>query len=132
MTDFAQSTSKPDFAFASPARLGRGLVALARLGTYQGPLVADTKLAAQGQWEASQTLPLLATLVVAGASAVLSQIGLDGGPGSPVGIAVFGVCLVLVVKRVGRSYRDVFIGAEMANGLSRDEAEADYQSRYAD
>jgi hypothetical protein len=91
---------------------------------------APTKLDAQAQWEAVQTIPLLLTLVAAGAAAVLSQ--LNTGFSSTIWVAIFGFCALLAVRRVGRTYRQVFIAALMAEGVSADQAEAVYQTRYAD
>jgi hypothetical protein len=108
------------------------LVGLIKVGHLPAPLEADTKLEAQAQWEANQTLPLLITLLIAGISAVLSQMVAVGQNGSLIWIALFGACALSAVTRVGRSYRQAFVRAHIVAGLDADSAEALYQGRYAD
>jgi hypothetical protein len=127
MTDFARShhqTPRIDFRHI--------LVDLIKVGHVRAPIAAETKLDAQAQWEANQTLPLLITLLVAGVAAVMSQMGSASQSGASIWIVAFGLCAASALARVGTSYHDAFVRALMAQGLDQASAEADFQSRYAD
>lgn len=91
---------------------------------------AATKLDAQAQWEAAQALPLLVTLLIAAAAAILSQ--LSSGLTSTIWVAVFGFVGLVAVRQVNRTYRQAFLSALIAEGVSPDQAEEVYQKRYAD
>jgi hypothetical protein len=108
------------------------LMDLIKVGHLRAPIEANTKLDAQAQWEASQTLSLLVTLLVAGFAAVMSQVGGDGQASSPVWVALFGICALSALTRVGRSYRQAYVRACVTNGIDVDSAEDAYQNRYAD
>jgi hypothetical protein len=92
--------------------------------------LAPTKLDAQAEWEAGQTIPLLITLALGGSAAVMSQ--LSNGLLASLWIGIFGVCAWIAVRRVGCTYHAAFVAALVHEGLSPDEAEALYQRRYAD
>jgi hypothetical protein len=97
---------------------------------FQSLSLAPTKLDAQSEWEAGQTIPLLITLACGGGAAVLSQ--LSNGVLASLWVCVFGVCAWIAVRRVGCTYQAAFVAALVHEGLSHDEAEAVYQKRYAD
>jgi hypothetical protein len=130
MTDFAHATSQTDTTQGGQINWRDLLVDLMVVGHLRAPLPCDTKLEAQARWEAAQTIPLLITLLVAGASAVMSQTG--GGSSAPFWIGMFSVCALSAITRVGRSYHKVFVSAHIAKGHSGEEAEAAYQVRYQD
>jgi hypothetical protein len=132
MTDFAHATAQSDTTPSGQATWRDVLVDVVIGGRLRAPIACDTKLEAQAQWEAGQTMPLLVTLLLAGASAVLSQIGFDGAAGSPMWIGVFGICAVSAFARVSRNYQKAFVAALVAKGLCKEEAEAAYQARYHD
>jgi hypothetical protein len=108
------------------------VVDVVRVGHLRAPMPGTTKLDAQAQWEASQTIPLMITLMAAGVAAVASQLADAGSVTSTFWVAVFGVCGLAALGRVGRSYHKVFVSACVAHGRSAEEAENDYQARYLD
>jgi hypothetical protein len=108
------------------------LVDVMRVGHLRTPMPGITKLDAQAQWEAGQTIPLMITLMVAGVAAVASQLSDAGGVTSTLWVGVFGLCGLAALTRVGRSYHKVFVSALVAEGFSEDEAESAYQARYRD
>jgi hypothetical protein len=108
------------------------LIDVLRVGHLRTPMPGITKLDAQAQWEAGQTIPLMITLMVAGVAAVASQLSDAGGVTSTLWVGVFGLCGLAALTRVGRSYHKVFVSALVAEGFSEDEAESAYQARYRD
>jgi hypothetical protein len=108
------------------------LIDIVRIGHLRMPMPSTTKLEAQAQWEASQTIPLMITLMVAGVAAVASQFTTPGGATSTFWVGVFGVCGLAALSRVGRSYHKVFVSALIAEGLGEADAESAYQARYRD
>lgn len=99
-------------------------------GAFRGPLNVATKLDAQAQWEAMQTLPLIMTLLAGGIAAIMSQ--LTAGDSTYICIGGFGLSAMAALRLVFRSYRAVFIDALVSGGLTREQAEAQYQARYND
>lgn len=121
------------FAFNSAVLSWRRLfLDVVHVGHLRTPMPAITKLDAQAQWEASQTIPLMITLMVAGVAAVASQMtGVDSWA-SIMWIVVFAVCGLGALVRVGHSYHRVFTKACLQNGMTAHEAEEAYQGRYRD
>jgi hypothetical protein len=103
-----------------------------RVGHLRVPMPATTKLDAQAQWEAKQTIPLMITLMVAGLAAVASQMADVDSWASFLWIGVFAVCGLGALARVGHSYHRVFTKACLQGGMTAFEAEEAYQGRYRD
>jgi hypothetical protein len=53
----------------------------------------------RGEWEAKQAIPLLITLVIAGACAVGSQLPIGHAWVSPLCVGGFGLCVLSIVTR---------------------------------
>jgi hypothetical protein len=106
------------------------LTDVVRVGHLRAPMPGATKLDAQAEWEAGQTIPLLITLACCGGAAVMSQ--LNNGLLASLWVGVFGVCAWFAVRRVGCTYQAAFVAALEHEGLSPEDAEAVYQSRYGD
>jgi hypothetical protein len=69
-------------------------------GRFAGSQVQEASEMTRANWEAGQALPIMMLLGLGGVCAVVSQVGLGDGRGSPLGLLGFGVCALLALSRL--------------------------------
>jgi hypothetical protein len=102
------------------------LSALARNGA---PIERDDRKTAD-QWSTVRFYPMLMVVGLGVLSVGVGAVCLPPGFGSYVAVAVFFFVLLTAVLAMNSKHREAYVERQMANGMSRSEAEREYSNRY--
>jgi hypothetical protein len=123
-----QTSPANKFASGRDQQLRTELADLARNGTPEDRNVR--RASAEADWSSARAYPLLMLGALLAMSAALSGICLSVGIASYVGVGAFALALIGAVVMLNGKHRQAYVNRQMANGMSRADAERDYINRY--
>jgi hypothetical protein len=85
---------------------------------------------AEAHWSSMRLYPLLMLAGLLSLSAGFSSFCFTGGVGSYIGVGVLFLGLMGTVMWFNSKHREAYVARQMANGVSRADAERDYSNRY--
>jgi hypothetical protein len=128
MKNETQSGRNTSFYMSREQQLRAELADLARSGRQEDRSLR--KAQANAEWSTVRSYPLLMLGALMALSAGLPAVCLSGGVGSYVAVWMLALGLIGAVVLLNRKHRAAYVAKKMADGMSRAEAERDYNTTY--
>jgi hypothetical protein len=85
---------------------------------------------ADARWSSIRPYPVLTLIGLIAISGGLSALCLSDGIASYLAVGVFFFAIMGVILRMNGEHREAYVERQVANGISRQEAESEYRNRY--